>query len=57
MDDGAHVLYALICIMLVGSALLARRLPLGDMVKMALIWVALFGAVALLAPFIAPYLT
>ncbi|MDY7525874.1 hypothetical protein E2E30_06180 [Sphingomonas sp. AAP5] len=44
MSDGAMtiVLYVLVLILPL-SALAARRLPIGDAIKMALAWVAIFG--------------
>ncbi|GHH07435.1 MULTISPECIES: hypothetical protein [Sphingomonas] len=44
MSDGAMtiVLYVLVLILPL-SALAARRLPMGDAIKMALAWVAIFG--------------
>jgi aspartyl protease family protein len=42
--DAAYAIYALLAMMLVGSSLAARRLPMSDIVKMALIWVAIFAA-------------
>lgn len=41
------VFYALVLILPV-SALAARRLPLGDTIKMALAWVAIFGVLFVL---------
>lgn len=56
-DDGAS--FALLALMLVLplSALIARRLPIGSVVKMALAWVAIFGVLILLVgnwPRVAP---
>lgn len=42
-DTGVDVLYLLLCLVLVGSALVGMRLPLAKAVKMVLAWVALFG--------------
>ncbi len=42
-DQAPHALYLLLLLVLVGSALLGMRLPLGKAVKMALAWVAIFG--------------
>lgn len=54
MNDGnqaANFLYLLLMLVLVGSALVARRLPIRQSLKLALIWVLLFallfGAIAL----------
>ncbi|HXG81169.1 MAG TPA: TIGR02281 family clan AA aspartic protease [Sphingomicrobium sp.] len=42
-DQGAYLLYMLLLLVLVGSALASRRLPLGKTLKMALVWVAIFA--------------
>jgi aspartyl protease family protein len=42
-DAGVDVLYLLLCLVLVGSALVGMRLPLGKVLKMTLAWVAVFG--------------
>jgi hypothetical protein len=42
-DDTARALYAILAIMLVASSLAVRRLPMSDIVKMGLIWVAIFA--------------
>lgn len=54
MNDGnqaANFLYLLLMLVLVGSALIARRLPIKQSLKLALIWAlifaVLFGAIAL----------
>lgn len=41
--DGAYAVFAILCLVLVGSALIARRPPLGQTVKYALAWVALIA--------------
>lgn len=46
------VLYLLVLILPV-SALVARRLPVGDAVKMALAWVAIFAVLVGIATFFA----
>ncbi len=43
--DAAYAIYAVLAAILVGSSLAARRIPAGSMVRMALIWVAIFAAV------------
>lgn len=43
-DDMAQWIWGIGALMLVGSSLLARRLPIAQSLKMALIWVAIFGA-------------
>ncbi|MEO1045037.1 MAG: hypothetical protein AAFX04_06325 [Pseudomonadota bacterium] len=42
--DGIYLVHSVGVLVLVGSALLAYRLPLGQAVKMAAIWVLIFGA-------------
>ena len=42
-DDAAYALYALLVIVLVGSGLVASRMPLGQTLKMALAWVGIFA--------------
>lgn len=44
MDDGTSLIWGLGALMLVGSSLVARKLPLGETVRMALIWIAIFAA-------------
>lgn len=46
-DQGARILYLGLLMVLVGSALVARRLPLARSLKLALAWAAIF-AVAIL---------
>jgi aspartyl protease family protein len=43
-DQALNFLYLLGCIVLVGSGLLVRRLPLGESLKMVLAWLLIFGA-------------
>jgi aspartyl protease family protein len=43
-DQALSFVYFLGCILLVGSALLTRRLPLGQAAKMVLAWLLIFGA-------------
>ena len=43
-DSAPNTFYLLLLLMLVGSSLIATRLPLAKAAKMALVWVALFGA-------------
>jgi aspartyl protease family protein len=50
-ENNANLLYALLCLILVGSSLFARRLPLGQTVKMILAWVAIFAAAFVLFSF------
>lgn len=43
-DQALNFLYLMGCLVLVGSGLLVRRLPLGQSLKMALAWLLIFGA-------------
>ena len=42
-DDAAQWIWGIGALMLVGSSLIARRMPIGQSIKMALAWVAIFG--------------
>ena len=44
-DQGMYILYMVLLLVLVGSALVSRRLPMGKTLKMAAAWVAIFGIV------------
>jgi aspartyl protease family protein len=44
-DDNANLIYGLLCAMLMISSLAARRLPLKQVMKMLLAWVAIFAGV------------
>ncbi|AHE54249.1 hypothetical protein [Sphingomonas sanxanigenens] len=45
MSEGqtANFLYMLLLLVLVGSSLIARRLPMGQTLKMVIAWVAIFA--------------
>lgn len=43
-EDGPSLIWGVVCLLLLGSSLAARRLPMGQMAKMALAWVAIFAA-------------
>jgi aspartyl protease family protein len=43
-DQTGNLVYALVVLMMVASGLLARRLPLGQTLKYALGWIAIFAA-------------
>lgn len=47
-DQGAGILYFGLLMVLVGSALVARRLPLARSIRLALAWVAIFAAAILI---------
>lgn len=42
-DQQMNLVWAVLALMLVGSSLAARRLPLKDTLRMALAWIAIFG--------------
>jgi aspartyl protease family protein len=46
-DQALNFLYLLGCLLLVGSGLAVRRLPLGQSLKMVLAWLLIFGAIFL----------
>ena len=48
VDQGAGILYVAMALVLVVSALIARRLPLARAVKLALLWIVIFGLVILI---------
>lgn len=43
-DQAIMAVYSIGCLVLVGSSLVARRLPLKEWVRMSLAWAAIFGA-------------
>ena len=43
-DQAPHALYLALIIMLVASSLVGMRMPIGKVAKLALAWVAIFGA-------------
>lgn len=47
MSDGAQVLLVALTLLLPVSALIARRTPIGTIVKFALAWMAIFAAAAI----------
>jgi len=50
-DEVPRAIYLLLLIMLVASSLFARRLPLGQVARMGLAWIAIFGAVLAVVAF------
>jgi aspartyl protease family protein len=42
-DQFPDAIYLILWLVLVGAALVGRKLPIGKMWKMALIWLAIFG--------------
>ncbi len=49
--DGPSIIWGIVSLLLVVSALAARRLPLGQTVKMALAWVAIFAGMFVIFSF------
>lgn len=43
--DGPYLVASILCLVLVGGSLLARRVPMGQAAKMALAWIGIFLAV------------
>lgn len=50
-DQGAYLLYMVLLLVLVGSALISRRLPMGKTLKMAAAWVAIFAIIFVIFSF------
>ncbi|WP_033924654.1 retropepsin-like aspartic protease family protein [Sphingomonas sp. 35-24ZXX] len=50
-EDTASLVYGLLLLVLVGSALVSRTLPIGQTLKMALGWVGIFALIFLLVSF------
>lgn len=50
-SDTASLVYSLLLLVLVGSALISRTLPIGQTLKMALGWVGIFALIFLLVSF------
>ena len=46
-DTTANVIWILLALVLVGSSLSLRRLPASNLVKLILLWVAIFGILVL----------
>lgn len=44
MEDGPSLIWGIVCVLLLISSLAARRLPMGQVAKMAFAWVAIFAA-------------
>lgn len=44
MEDGPSLIWGVVCLLLLISSLGARRLPLGQVAKMLLAWIAIFAA-------------
>jgi aspartyl protease family protein len=50
-DQGAYLLYMVLMLVLVGSALVSRRLPMGTTLKMASAWAAIFAVIFVIFSF------
>ncbi len=48
MDEGSRLIYGILLLVSVGSALFSRRIPMNQMIKMFLIWIGIFGIVFVL---------
>jgi hypothetical protein len=46
-DQFGQLTVAMLCLVLVGSGLIARRLDAGTTVRLALIWLAIFAGLAI----------
>lgn len=46
-DDIARIIWICLALVLVGSSLALRRLPTGNLLKLVLVWLAIFAVVAL----------
>ena len=53
-DQGAYLLYMALLLVLVGSALVSRRLPAGKTLRMTLAWVAIFAVGILIMSLFVP---
>ena len=51
MQDGPSLIWGIVALIMVGSSLAARQLPLGQTLKMALAWVAIFASLFVLFSF------
>lgn len=50
-DQGAYLLYMVLLLVLVGSAVVSRQLPMGKTLKMAAAWVAIFVVIFVIFSF------
>ena len=50
-SDTASLVYSLLLLVLVGSALISRALPIGQTIRMALAWIGIFALIFLLVSF------
>ena len=56
-EDGPSLIWGLVCVLLLISSLAARRLPLGEVGKIALAWVAIFATLFAVFSFRFEFLT
>jgi aspartyl protease family protein len=49
--DGPSLVWGVVALMMVGSSLLARRLPLGQTIRMLLAWIAIFASLFVIFSF------
>ena len=57
MDESSRVIYGILLLVLVGSALFSRRIPMSQMFKMLLIWIGVFLLLFILFSFRAEFTT
>jgi len=57
MDQTSGVIYGILLLVLVGSSLIARRIPMNQMLKMFLIWIGIFIVLFILFSFRAEFTT
>lgn len=55
MDDNSRLIYGILLLVLVGSALFSRRIPMSQMIKMLLIWGGIFLLLFILFSFRAEF--
>ncbi|MEZ5708927.1 MAG: TIGR02281 family clan AA aspartic protease [Blastomonas sp.] len=51
VDDSLRLIYAVLLLVLVGSALISRAIPMRDMFRMAITWVGIFALIVLIMSF------
>jgi aspartyl protease family protein len=55
-DNAPYIVFYVLAAVFVASSLIGRRLPVGQTVKLALAWVAIFVAAIAIAVFLRAYL-
>ena len=54
-DNAPYVVFYVLAVVFVASSLIGRRLPVGQTVKMALAWIAIFIVAITIAVFLRAY--